>query len=396
VADGWQLLEGDCVKVMQALKAESVDVIVCDPPYGLEFMGKDWDRFWKHATGFESEYGPRWSAREPGRIKQVHENSRAYQEWCEMWARECLRVLKPGSHLLAFGGTRTYHRLTCGIEDAGFEIRDCLEWLYGSGFPKSQNISRMIDKRLGAEREKKRVPWTSNVLGGGIGIDRPWKRQAAEDGYREVDDDIPATPEGERWQGWGTALKPVHEPIVMARKPFKGTVAGNVLEYGAGGINVDGCRVGSDARVNARAGNKPGNAARLNNSPDDNDYAGREVEGRWPPNVLVDETVAGELGQRATFFPVFKYHPKASTRERPTAEGVTVHPTVKPLGLMRWLVRLVCPPGGLVLDPFAGTGTTAEAAVLEGMRCVLIERDPDYLTLIDARMGKAMQTELAA
>lgn len=332
------LIHGDSVVELTRLEANSIDSIVCDPPYALGFMGKAWD---------------------------TH-TPKGFQHWCEMWAREALRVLKPGGHLLAFGGTRTYHRLAAGIEDSGFEIRDSLHWLYGSGFPKSHNLK----------------------------------------------DD---------WQGWGTALKPAHEPIVLARKPLVGTVAANVLQHGTGALNVDGCRVESGKISSAggtrRSGGIMGKSEAL---------GGWEPthSGRWPANVLLDPSAAalldeqsgtlksgsrkagtyaglgymgsesaafpevnGNEGGASRFFPVFKYQAKATSRERPEVNGVK-HPTVKPVELMRWLVRLVTPAGGVVLDPFAGSGATVEAALLEGMRCIAIEREADYLPLIEARIER--------
>ena len=315
VLDGrerWAVVQGDCLDVMPTLEANSVDAIVSDPPYGLAFMGKEWD----HGV--------------PG---------------VEFW-REALRVAKPGAHLVAFGGTRTYHRLACAIEDAGWEIRDCLSWLYGSGFPKSHN--------------------------------GPWG---------------------------GTALKPAWEPIILARKPLVGTVAANVTQYGTGGLNVDGCRIGTDAVT-------------VNNYRDGKDFtswsgsrAGMSYEtristGRWPANVCLDEDAAAMLGEPSRFF----YTAKASGREREAglegmpqrpsymvengsktaaaANGVrNHHPTVKPIALMRWICRLVTPPNGLILDPFTGSGTTGCAAVLEGFRFVGIEREAEYVEISERRIA---------
>jgi DNA modification methylase len=372
------------------------------------------------------------------------------QEWHEAWAREALRVLKPGGHLLAFGGTRTYHRLACAVEDAGFEIRDCLAWLYGSGFPKSLDVSKSIDKAAGAEREVVGVsPHSANRAvtswhAAETAHDRGRMGTVAE-GDRSLT--APATPEAERWQGWGTALKPAHEPIVLARKPLSGTVAGNVLAHGTGALNVDGCRIGTDedrARpprtANAIYGG--GNGTNLTESES-------HPAGRWPANVCLDPEAAALLdeqtgtstsrigkpregangdgwGMTATGAEYgdsggasrFLYVAKASSAERnagldgfeetqvrrlsggdfahnsgSTASdkaGATVrnvHPTVKPIELMRWLVRLVTPPNGLVLDPFTGSGTTGCAAVLEGFRFVGIEREPEYAAIARARIA---------
>ena len=208
-----QLLKGDCLDLMKTLADNSVDAIVTDPPYGLEFMGKEWDK-----------------------------GVPALEFWVEM-----LRILKPGGHLLSFSGTRTYHRMAVNIEDAGFEIRDMIEWVYGSGFPKSLNIGKAIDKLQGAERETIKYPARPETSGtmSGSSDTRPWIEESRKKGYHEVAGNIPVTEEAKQWEGWGTALKPAHEPICMARKPLeKGlTVAENCLKWGTGGINIDESRV---------------------------------------------------------------------------------------------------------------------------------------------------------
>ena len=369
------ILAGDCIEQMRTLEADSVDAIVTDPPYGLEFMGKDWD-------GFGTPLG--------------------FQTWTEQWAREALRVLKPGGHLLAFGGTRMYHRLAAGIEDAGFEIRDTLMWLYGSGFPKSHNLK-------------------------------------------------------DKWQGWGTALKPAVEPIVLARKPLIGTVADNVLKHGTGALNIDASRIGTDG------GTKRDGEADTKNSAGWRNLKGHGIAtlnaGRWPANILLDEEAAalldeqsgdagggfgvrgrggntyangngfantlGEVGQQVGYGDTggasrFFYVAKASRSERNkglygltkrrraglqgsdsdglldplsdrwrTTDAANIHPTVKPVDLMRYLIRLVTPKGGTVLDPFLGSGTTAVAAIEEGVAWIGCEREPEYLEIIEARVAAA-------
>lgn len=347
---------GDCIEVMRTLPENSVDSIVTDPPYGLGFMGKKWDEL------------------PPG----------------EEWARECLRVLKPGGHMIAFGGSRTWHRLAVAIEDAGFEIRDGVLWLYGSGFPKSHDISKAIDKMAGAEREV-------------VGVNPLATRQTPKKGdltlgkYKGTSPDLtaPATPEAEQWQGWGTALKPAYEPAVMARKPFPGSVAGNVLEHGTGALNIDASRIEAQAGDYDHKGNQGiadntrvyGSFAHMNQStPHDS--------GRFPANLILDPHTSELLDQQADASKFF-YVAKAPKSERPVVDGVA-HPTVKPLTLMRYLVRMVTPPGGLVLDPFAGSGTTAEAALLEGFRFHMIERGEEYLPLIHARIERATKSQIEA
>lgn len=365
----------------------SVDVVICDPPYGLEFMGQEWDSFRPSSSRIRTRIDGRTNPAE-GRsttsTPEAYVAGRPFQDWCEQWAREALRVLKPGGHLLAFGGTRTWHRLVCGIEDAGFEIRDSIAWLYGQGFPKSLDVGRVADG----------------------------------------------------WQGWGTALKPGFEPIAVARKPLSGTVAANVTAYGTGALNIDACRIPSgepDGRTREREGETSvdriyAEPAGFTMTPGPR---GGDASGRWPTNVLLDDATADELdaqsgiltsgvlaphhnakpsnnasmsgpnyagrikntfggdsGGASRFFPVFRYEAKAPTDERPVVDGVA-HPTVKPLALMRWLVKLVTPPGGLVLDFCAGSGTTVEAAIMEGFPVIGIELNPKYHPLIAYRVARA-------
>ena len=639
VDDAVTLWLGDCLEILATLPDASVDSIVTDPPYGLEFMGKSWDRLgdigqashqgFTDGTGFKGLRLPtgynasanvkcgrcaKWRYDHVGRKCECGpeavwpnvkaQQARAMQEWHEAWVMEAFRVLKPGGHMLAFGGSRTWHRLACAVEDAGFEIRDSIAWLYGSGFPKSLDVSKAIDKAAGVEREivgrkavSRMLPndtkWGEGLMAGGVVAG-------------EVDITAPATPDAARWQGWGTALKPAYEPvvvgrkpaghgailesigshldslgaawqalelapttrtgaaadssaatatsrfesatemssntvtswrecwveicsalststtattsstttdlrtlssslsrltaestqalatsrpgstslasavdnlfasvvcglratlalsatepatastpparrdapasgsafepIVVGRKPLIGTVAANVLAHGTGALNIDGCRVGtSDTLGRARGG--WGNAAVGADNYGNFNSIGITVEGgRWPANVILDDSQAAELdrqsgstrdgvavnrnkdataikpasvygdyrngdlpdqtygggGGASRFFPTFRYEAKAPTSERPRVDGIA-HATVKPVDLMRWLVRLVTPPGGTVLDPFAGSGTTAEACVVEGFRCVLIEREADYLPLIVARLSKPIQVGL--
>ncbi|ANU79475.1 DNA methyltransferase [Mycobacterium phage Gompeii16] len=448
---------GDCRDILTELEDASVDSIVTDPPYELGFMGKKWD-----GSGIAFDV--------------------------EMW-EQCLRVLKPGGHLLAFGGSRTWHRLTVAIEDAGFEIRDSIAWLYGSGFPKSLDVSKAIDKRPGVGRHaefatelkaaRRTAGYTNSfdvaekvtgrrtgavanwekyqwpearwwpALRDLLGMDAKWDGVIAEaqrevvgtrqhgrnslmgglEGRGTLAESLlteASTDAAKQWQGWGTALKPAFEPIVVARKPLSGTVAANVLEHGTGALNIDACRIATDedrSRPPRAANAIYGGGNGTNSTASESNPAGR-----WPTNVVLDEAQAAELdaqtgitisrkgkprtganghgwGMTATgaeyddeggasrFFPVFKYQAKAPTKERPSyvnEDGTKVaHSTVKPLTLMRWLARLVCPPGGVILDPFAGSGTTVEACLLEGFDCIAIENEPDYIPLIEHRISRS-------
>jgi DNA modification methylase len=382
------VITGDCRKAMCEMQPESVDAIVTDPPYGLSFMGKGWD----HGV--------------PGE---------------EFWT-EAMRVAKPGAHLLAFGGTRTYHRLACAIEDAGWEIRDCVMWVYGSGFPKSHDVSKAIDKAAGAERGRQTV--RSKSVSTCYAQDE-WTRLNAG----TVLDAEAITPEAAQWSGWGTALKPAWEPIIVARKPLCGTVAENVVTHGTGGINVDGCRVGTDAGwsyPNGRGGSGWHGRESFSRNLDKPIAAS---SGRWPANLILDSEAgamldeqAGERGgstpiQRAEGFKRFNGTDYAGGNEYRTPTGYTSpgygdtggpsrffycakaskadrnadnhHPTVKPTALMRYLCRLVTPPGGLVLDPFCGSGSTGKAAVMEGFGFVGIEQQEDYAEIARARIAAA-------
>ena len=421
----YTLHNGNCLDILCLMPDNSVDAVVTDPPYGLSFMGKKWD------YDVPSE---------------------------DIW-RECLRLLKPGGHLLAFAGTRTQHRMAVRIEDAGFEIRDMIAWVYGSGRPKSHDISKAIDKAAGAEREvvgsKIGLPVYSitdgkgGLYGGGFG--------ANGTGEGECKITAPATPAAKQWQGWGTALKPALEPITVARKPLTGTVAANVLEWGTGGINVDGCRVGTEGGTKHCDGEKGISKNAYGNGL----YVdfGKPVDGlgRFPANLIHDgsdevvgmfpesaakggnhrqgtgnkttannafglyanghdKVVRNDSGSAARFF----YCAKASKRDRDEGcEGMPQtlsingnkwtdhdyrengkptprtnhHPTVKPTDLMRYLCRLVTPPGGIVLDPFTGSGSTGKAAILEGFQFIGIEREAEYVEIARARIEHALNNK---
>lgn len=493
--------DSGCLAILPTLPDASVDAIVTDPPYELGFMGNAWD-----ASGI------------------------AYNT--EVW-RQCWRVLKPGGHLLAFGGTRTYHRMTVAIEDAGFEIRDSLHWIYGSGFPKGHDIAKSIDKRRDDRADTLKVTawlatqaraagwdlarlnalfgfhargmathWITQGVAARVPIPKQWDRLRQELGFddteilplvaelnarrgtlgeawakREVigqahrvrrESDVqfaalsegaydltaPASDAARRWQGWNTALKPAHEPIVMARKStgFNTTVA-NVLEHGTGALNIDGCRIEAGQDYRDKCASVVGITSPMTKDAY-GDWSATRVDsahaaGRWPTNVLLGHgadcieggdcqpgcpvaemdaqsgvtrssggsgalsgrpggNVYGTYGQRqganagglgdsggaSRFFPVFRYEAKAPASERPRLADGTAHTTVKPLTLMRWLVRLVTPPGGTVLDPFAGSGTTLEGCVIEGFQAIGLEREPAHAELCRVRLDKPIAPTL--
>lgn len=350
------ILTGDCLVRLRELDDESVDACVTDPPYGLGFMGKAWD----HAV--------------PS---------------ADVW-REVLRVLKPGAHLLAFAGTRTQHRMACAIEDAGFEIRDMIAWLYGSGFPKSLDVSKAIDKAAGAEREKigsVTRPGFANGRGHGRDETGAVVYRGVNGGHEstiEHELTAPATEAAREWSGWGTALKPALEPITVARKPLRGTVAANVLAHGTGAINVEACRVGDEKLQGMTAGqSKLGTFERgIMVTP--------ERIGRWPANVCHDGSEEPEalLGEASRFF----YSAKADAEDRNEGLPSRVrnrHPTVKPVDLMRYLCRLVTRQGGLVLDPFMGSGSTGKACALEGFNFIGCELDPAHVEVAQMRIEHA-------
>jgi site-specific DNA-methyltransferase (adenine-specific) len=299
------------------------------------------------------------------------------ETWREVW-----RVLKPGAHLAAFGGTRTFHRMAVAIEDAGFEIRDTLAWLYGTGFPKSHDVARAVDKHLDARGTggDYQPNYGNAVFGRGMGGGR-------------TETDYQAATAAAAWQGWGTALKPGFEPIILARKPLDGTVASNTLTHGTGALNIDGCRVPHAGKAGSwGSGRRPGGFGNVGADKGDAEPCGRRSEsGRWPANVLhdgSDEVAAAfaEFGTAARFF----YAAKASAADRAGSK----HPTVKPQALMRWLVRLITPPGGTVLDPFGGSGSTLTAAHAEGFSALTVEREPEYQADILRRIEAAEAADL--
>jgi DNA modification methylase len=429
-----RLIRGDCVEVMRAMPDESVDAIVCDPPYGLEFMGKDWDRLDGAGVGSTASDSDLFALQRGGSLPFGGGGNRvAYgkrpglpmQQWHARWATEALRVLKPGGHLVAFGGSRTVHRLTCAIEDAEFEIRDMGIWQFYSGFPKSLDVSKAIDRAAGAERNvvgerpgtypKKEGTWS---MAGDLA-----NKAAGERFVSEIT--APATPEAAAWSGFGTALKPAHEPWILARKPLIGTVAANVLAHGTGALNVDACRYAPGDPAWPGPGDKPtgypnGPGGKSHHYSSDKRSADVRPDawestalGRWPANVYAcpkasrsereqgcEGLVALDAFQATGREPgsAGMNSPRAGIRAgavgRRTAEEAdsirNVHPTVKPLRLMRWLSRLVGgKPGSVILDPFLGSGTTGCAALVEGFDFIGIEREPDYLRIAEARIRHA-------
>jgi hypothetical protein len=398
------------------------------------FMGKEWDSF--KPGDIAMRRNPAMDAvnagasRQGGRQRSCSDYQKrqrrdmlAFQEAMESVFLEALRVAKPGAHLLAFGGTRTYHRLACAIEDAGWEIRDCIMWCFGSGFPKSHDVSKAIDKAAGAERKPELVPTKAGNTKRDRGTTYATETHA---GFRDIS--TPATDAARQWQGWGTALKPAYEPIIVARKPLVGTVAENVLTHGTGAINVDGCRVGMCDADREAISSASWDCRRLERNAlsaygDDGTVKPMVAHpsGRWPANLIHDgsdevvglfpQTTSGkpggslrqakgmvlqgggngteltgyaDSGSAARFF----YCAKASKADRGSDNK---HPTVKPTDLMRYLCRLVTPPGGVVLDPFTGSGSTGKAAILEGFRFIGIEREAEYVEIAKARIAAAVQ-----
>jgi len=367
---------GDCLKVMKGFDNSCIDTILTDPPYGLEFMGKNWD---KGVPGI-----PFW--------------------------KEMIRVAKPGATLLAFGGTRTYHRMACAIEDAGWMIKDCIMWIYGSGFPKSLNIGKAVDKVQGNKRDVVGVSDNdrpNSQVKGGRAFDKAFNKG-------QEHETINLTKGTSEWEGWGTALKPAYEPILVAMKPNEGTYANNAMKWGVGGLNIDGSRIGNKTEIHSKS-KEAAKGKGIYGKWGDVKTEKRNY-GRFPANVILDEeagkmldrqsgeiksgSVNGVYGHNKGFAngaiqqnvkantggaSRFFYTAKASKSERGMANN---HPTVKPLKLMEYLCTLTkTPTGGVVLDPFLGSGTTAMACKNTGRKWVGIEKEEEYYKIAQARIN---------
>lgn len=405
--DNWvnEVHHGDCIKTMGSMPKNSIDAVVTDPPYGISFMSQTWD-----------DYEPE-----------------KYQEWCGDWASEALKALKPGGHLLAFSGERTFHRLMCAIEDAGFEIRTTLLWLHGEGFPKGHNISKAIDKKLGKEDEREVVKEYQESSGYKSIQKESEKQGHRPDTYYDDEPDTikrtePATEEAKRWHGFNTALKPAYEPIVLARAPItEETLVENVMEWGTGALNIDGCRIPTSEDITKENDGGYGDSSR-DFGGNSSDFEGEEHtpegvhKGRWPANVVTDEEAADVVDEEAgdgrssaskkrhggyegnSIFLNGESHPgnqyddeggpsrffytsKARKDER-TVQGriENDHPTVKPVDLMRWLVKMVTNDGQVVLDPFMGSGTTAIAAERDRRDWIGIDGSQEYVELARKRI----------
>lgn len=394
-----RLILGDCLEKMQSLRDNSIDSIVTDPPYGIKFMSKRWDH----------------------NIPSV-----------EIW-EECLRVLKPGGFLLSFGGCRTYHRLVCNIEDAGFTIHPLIAWIFGSGFPKATNLSKMIDKAAGAEREVVGVNHNDrpeSQVKGGMAFDRALDQGQS---HATLSVTAPATEAAKQWDGWFyglQALKPAIEPVCMAQKSYDGKPVESIQKWQCGALNIDGCRVGTEDKLQSLVNDTQ--ERDLMGHMKGKDISGRKIQlrpagkGRHPANLIhdgSDEVLElfpsphgagskrgggeakqnqegglfgvgqhegngvrfGDSGSAARFF----YCAKANKKDRNSGlenGEKSNHPTVKPTDLMRYLCRLVTPPGGLVLDPYMGSGSTGKAALKEGFKFVGIELEEEYFEIAEKRV----------
>ena len=343
------IINGDSLEVLKTFKPNSIDALVTDPPYGLGNTSP------ANVTACLQA----WISGEDYQASGSGFMSKEWDSWVpspNLW-REVYRVLKPGAHGLVFSGSRTEDLMSISLRLAGFGVRDRLVWLYGSGFPKSHDVSKAIDKKLGAKRvvigqQKMTGTARRTINGNGHGCAKAGESIERVETFMDITE--PATEQAKKYLGFGTALKPAYEPIILIRKPLDGTIADNVLKHGVGGLNIDDCRIGNK-------------------------------DGRWPANILIDEGINDPLLKR------YFYCTKSSIAEREAGLisnelRANIHPTVKPLDLMRYLCRLITPPQGTILEPFAGSGTTLCAAALEGFKPIGIEREAEYIEIIKARL----------
>lgn len=429
--DNGLIINANSIELLRKFPAYSIDAVVSDGPFGIGFMGKEWDNFKPQALSNQSRNYQKGkdhklqSGRSPSMCAGQYDISRQgairFQEWTYMWAKEVYRVLKPGSYMLLFCSPRMAHRMVCGIEDAGFQIKDTLMWLYGKGFPKSHDISKSIDKLKKVKR--KVIGENPNLIGRDTWDNCPTVITA------------PGSKEAKQWKGFGTALKPAYEPILLAQKPRIGTYANNVLQYGVGGLNIDACLIGDKGGTKAVVISKKDRKRRLFNGGISNKVKVKPLDkGRFPANVIIDDYVAEQLKEKARYF----YSPKTSEKEKhagceelyfenavqqggsrtyedycgncgkkfmgpedkrchcPTGKKITqrpektgnIHPTVKPIALMEYLVQMIVPNQGICLDIFAGSGSTGIACNNVGMgrQFIGIDIEKDYFKIAQARM----------
>jgi len=406
------LINGDTFKELPKMETNSVDSILIDPPYGIGFLGKEWDNFSPEAISKKTAGHKRIDhKKQSGRSSSMHAGqydlslagARGFQDWSYQWAVELCRVIKPGGHLLSFCSTRMYHRLTVALEEAGFEIRDTLSWNFGTGFPKSKNVALGIDKIMGCSNRGHAIATASTYQ---VSTGKPLP----------PGEDLPAykskTKESDGWEGFGTGLKPAMELICLARKPLsEKSIAANVMKWGTGGLNIDGCRIGDESTIAHHA--PKGTFAGQNDSKNKASKEYYENTGRWPANTIFDEEAGAILDSQSKSKPSrFFYCPKPNDAEKnaglkdmpkirrdlrdETAAGVmskkgvqpqqNPHPTIKPVTLMKYLARLITPPNGVLLDCFMGSGTCGIAATLEGFKYIGIEMEKEYFDVAQKRI----------
>ena len=360
------IIHGDSFDELKKLEDCSIDSLVTDPPYGLSNI----------SSKVFNECMLKWCTDDDSYIPSVKgfmgKSWDSYVPPPALW-KEVYRVLKPGAHGLVFAGSRTQDIMGLSLRLAGFELRDCITWLYGSGFPKSHDISKAIDKLKGCDREHLATMYNYGKMQG---------NNSMNDYKGEYYITAPSSKEAKQWAGWGTALKPAYEPALLVRKPFKGSVAQNVLEHGTGGINIDGCRIDTDEIFIQGKQTKQGITDFVHGG---NRVGGKVYDkGRFPSNVIMDEDASDMLENQARFF----YTAKPSPAERSAGlDGINLHPTVKPIEIMRYLARLITPPSGTILEPFLGSGTTAIAALKENFNIIGIEKEAEYVEIARARLA---------